>query len=805
MQQENQGHFDIIYDGRFPSDENSEEIKRSHAFGLAYAQAIRASSREGTFSYAFENDYSRIAQNRKYARGQHSVEEFKPLAFPDQTQWVALEYLVHSPLPKMLRIIAQNIMGHPFKPRVKPYDSYVQNKYEEEKNKFYSKMAFAQEVIKLIEQGALPESYKMEEGIAKAPKDIEEVEMALDTSFQIIESIALEKLIRSTWSNNNGPAVMNKLVTDLVENYQAILHCGLNENYEFSIKYIDLPDFVSSYCINDDFSDATHMGHVEFVTVGKFREMMKGRLTEEQIFDVARLNMGSRINASINSELGNIRYFNQLSATQMKALNLVMVKLLHFEILTSDRVAYKQKPIDGTDDFYFEKRSSIYTTPADGKSKVVDGYLQRIYCGTWVWDTEHMVKWEQKPNQIRKIRNGKYESKPCFSYIVRKPQMLDMKNVSRCEEVIPHIKQMILYSLKIQHWVAIAPPSGPDIDISSITSALPGMGLGTLKPINAAEILRQLGIAYYNSQREDGSPIQNTKPISMRPSGIDGGLQILIGLYNMELAHVKEILGVNDAVDATQPDKRTLVGVQEISYMAHKAAIKPLQEVYIDMVREVSERAAYGCQMAIKAGKETEEIKQLLSAPEMKVLNMKDVGELLFNVDIQMLPDDFEKQTLKEKIGFAIQQGTLDVEDAMRVERVMEENVEKAEIELRKAKRQKAKMRMEEESKLSQIRMQEAQAVQAAEAQKQEQLAAINAQTEAAKKDLELRNAIQIEEEKRKTMATEMEFKKDLLTLQATLQAELNQKSIEVQSGVDKDSPERTAPNMPKTEVVIGE
>ena len=74
--QNNNIFANIIYDGRFPSDENPEEVKRTEAYGCAYAQAIRTSANEGSFSYSFENDSTRIAQNRKYARGQHSVEEF---------------------------------------------------------------------------------------------------------------------------------------------------------------------------------------------------------------------------------------------------------------------------------------------------------------------------------------------------------------------------------------------------------------------------------------------------------------------------------------------------------------------------------------------------------------------------------------------------------------------------------------------------------------------------------------------------------------------------------------------------------
>lgn len=793
--------MEIIYDGRFPSDENPEEVKKTEAFGLAYAQAIWNSANESSFSYNFESDYGKIARNRKFARGQHSVEEFKPYAFPEQDkkEFVTVNYLVTTPLPKMLRVMEENIMGHPFKPRVKPYDSYVKNKYEEEKNKIYGKMILANDIRQMVNDGLVPDTMLVDDLVANSPKDIEEAEIALENSFQILESIALEKVIRGTWVRNGGKRIERQIATDIVENNRIVLYANMDENYQFKVEYIDIPNFISSYCVNDDFSDATHMGHIVYYSVGKFRELAGGRLTDQEVFEIAKNNIGNRMNSAGSFNFGNIRYFNDLDQSQRRALQSVMIKCMRFEVLTSDRVAYREKKVEGTDDIYFEKRSSTYTTPKSNAT-VVEGYKQLIYTGLWCVNSDKMLRWEQKPNQLRKIRNGQYESKPCFSYVVRMPNMLEMRNVSRCEEVIPHIERMITLSIKMQHWLAVAPPPGPVIDVSTMQNVIRGMGMGTMRPLDALTILRQTGARYVSSVKEDGSPVSNMNPADMAPSGIDNGMLMLLQLYQTELAQVKEILGVNDAVDGTQPDKRTLVGVQEISYMAHKTAIKPMQEVYLDVIREVSERAAYATQAAIKVGKITEEVKQLLSEPELKVLQMRDIGEFLFNLEIQMLPDEFEKQALKEKISFSIQQGTMQVEDAMRVERVMTENVEQAEIELRRAKKEAEKRRVQIEQEMSQIRQQEAMAIQQAQAQTEQMLADLAIQKEAQKKDLELRNLIQQEEEKRKTMVLEMDKKAELLELQANLKSD----EMEKQAFLD-DSPEQSAPKSPKANVVISE
>lgn len=783
---------DIKYLGRFPSDENDPSIKKSLQYGLAWARAIWNSAQDSSFSYSFSNDYDKIIRNRKFARGEHSVEEYKPRAIYSQREFVSLDYSINTPLPKMIRITKDNIFNHGYKARVRPYDSHVHTKYEEAKNKLFSDMLLAKEINAMVNNGMMPPQMAMNPRVASAPKDLAEAEAYLATTFQVLESVAIEKIIRHGFITNNMKRIERKIVTDLVENRHAAMYCSVDENYETKMEYVDILNMVTSYCENDDFSDMTHCGHRKYITVGELRYRLKD-VSDQEIFEIAKQNIGKRVNDGADQRFGHKSYFNNLSTQEARALESVMIEIFDFEVIQSDKVAYKEKELS-TGGFAFSKKSSGYK-PASPRSKAIYGTINKLYRGVWVVDTDYMLSWGLKPNVVRKIRNGKYESKPEFGYIIRKPEMLDMKNVSLCEEAIPHIEQILILEIKKQHFIALSKPAGNSYDIATIIPALAGMGIDGMKPSDGADQSRQTGDVYYSSIGEDGqSMVMNHKPIEFNPSTLDNAILLIEQLIQSELEKVKEIIGSNDAVDGTQPDKRTAVGVQNIALAAHKSSIRALQDTYLDMVKSAADIVAYGQQMAINAGKETESIKELLSDPELKAIKLKEVGEMMFNTHIVMEPDQNEKQAIKMKVDFAIQQGTLGLEDGLLVDRLINESVEKAEIILRQKIEEKARKDAEMEKMRSEMAQQEAKAKAMAEMEKEAMVSQEKLKYLQAEMELKLKNFIEEEVQKRTTMVMEYDEKAKLVTLQATL---------EPKAAEAGDSPMRTAPPEPKTDVKI--
>jgi hypothetical protein len=281
-----------------------------------------------------------------------------------------------------------------------------------------------------------------------------------------------------------------------------------------------------------------------------------------------------------------------------------------------------------------------------------------------------------------------------------------------------------------------------------------------------AEIKAWTGDIYYASRDEMGNPIlqPGQKPIEFQPSTLDQAIERFALLWNNELEKVKDIIGVNDAVDASTPDKKALVGVREQAIAGHKASVRYLQTEYLEMMREVSDRAAYYQQLAIKEGIQTDEMRDLLSNPEFAVLEAKKIGELMYNMQIELLPDAAEKQQLMGRIEIALQQGLIGVDDLLSIQRTMDESIEKAEevfqlrVEKRKAEAQ------EQQAQQQQMEMQREQAKMQGEAQKEQAIIEMKMRLAELEKQLEAQNLGVKGEEERKTLATEFELKKELVS-----------------------------------------
>ena len=755
--------------GIFPSEFDDPEEKKKEEWGLRYAKAIisTAEGHNDNFSLSLRRDTWR--SNERIAQGFNDIEKLRKRALPTEREWVVLDHSIGTPVPKMIKILKESVYSHPYNPEVGIFDSHSHSRLERKKNELLAKMDLSRQVSQMKSQGLLPENMSIE-GLQDAPKDAHEVEMYIKTNSKVIEQIAIEKLIKKTFYNSNMEQVERKIVNDLVNLAWTVIHTCVDEDGCFKIKHVHPLDFISSYVEHDDFSDAKYMGHIDYVSIGYLRQNMP-HLSDEQLLSIARQNIDKEWN-DISLSLGNKQYFN-LTNNERQIIEAVRCRVFNFEVLQSDKVTYVEKPLNNGA-YDISRRSNDYDIKSpDAKKKVHKGTIERIYHGKFVMNTEYMMEWAIKPNVFYKVRANKTIQKPCFSYVAQAPDMLEMTTKSVVESVTPNIEQMILLELKMRHLLAAAKPPGFSININAIQHAIQGMGMKGMKPKDAIDMMMATGDLYFTNRDEAGNPILSPgeKPIEFNPSTIDPNLFALAELWSAELAKVKEIMGMNDAVDASTPDKRSLIGVQQMAVAAHKSSIRSLQNAYLEVVREVAYRAAYAQQIAIKNDTVTDEVRDLLSDPEFKVLKAKDIAELMFNVKIELLPDDQQKQRLYERINLATQGGYLDVGDGMLIERLAEESLNKAEeVFMMKTERRKAEMQ--------QARIEEAQASQdaeiaklQAEIQKEQTIMQLKMQLEQMKGDQDITKVNAQEEEKRNTMVLEYDLKGELVEKAAEVNA----------------------------------
>lgn len=759
----------------FPSEFDSPEEKKKKSWGLKWAKAAKAQADRKEQQYTNSNQKEVWVNNRKYSAGFYDVPKLQKRAIPTETEWMDLPFNVSTPAQLLIRNTKESIYSHPYKPEVELFDSHSHSRHERKKNELLAKMNLSKEVQGMKAEGIIPEQMSFKQ-LSKPPKDEHEIEMYLKTNSKVIEQIAIEKLVRKTFANSNMAQLERKLVSDLVDLKWAAAYCGVDEYGQFKIENIDVVNLFSSYVENDDFSDAIYFGHIKWITVGQLRRRMP-KLTNDELMNIVRMNAGNRLKEEYNLEFGNRRYFN-LNHQESEALEGVQIQILNFEVLQSDKVTYVEKELK-TGGYDIKKRSSDYKAPKDGKKQVHSGVVERIYQGEHIMNTDYMLSWGIKPNVIYKLRKGKTIHKPCFSYVVSAPEIIEMQNKSLVEEIIPNIEMMIILQIKLLHFLALATPPGFAYDTTSIVEGIKGMGMKGIKPKDMAAIKSWTGDIYYASRDEMGNPILQSgqKPIEFQPSTVDQAIERFANLWNMELAKIERIIGMNDAVNSATPDKRAAVANQEMAFQAHKSSIRNLQNAYLEMVKDIAYRAAYYQQIAIKNGTETDEMRDLLSDPEFELLKSKELGEIMFNMDIKLMPDAKEKAELKADLNLAVQSSVLGYDDKMVIQRLMEEDsMEKAEevflmrVDQRKREAaEAAQAEAEREQQMVQMSVQLEQQKEQAKIQGDLQL--VNAETQG-----ELAKIAAKEEADMKSMSLEYELKERLAAKTAELTFMYDQK-----------------------------
>tara|TARA_R110000744_G_scaffold70509_1_gene142518 strand:- start:1161 stop:2081 length:921 start_codon:yes stop_codon:yes gene_type:complete len=231
-------------------------------------------------------------------------------------------------------------------------------------------------------------------------------------------------------------------------------------------------------------------------------------------------------------------------------------------------------------------------------------------------------------------------------------------------------------------------------------------------------------------------------------------MQMLIGNYNHYLNMIRQVTGLNEARDASSPDPNSLVGVQKLAALNSNVATrhilnaslyitKTLAECLSIRTADVLEYADFRDEFAMQIGKYNLNILE-----EIKNLYLHDFG-----IFVEMSPDEEEKQQLEQNIQMSLQNGGIDLEDAIDIRTI---NNLKMANQLLKVKRKQTKAEVQQQ----QQQQQEMQAQQAQQLQQQAAQFAMQ-QTQA-----ELQAKIQI---KQAEIAFEIEKQKNEANLKRQL------------------------------------
>ena len=172
-----------------------------------------------------------------------------------------------------------------------------------------------------------------------------------------------------------------------------------------------------------------------------------------------------------------------------------------------------------------------------------------------------LLRWKKATNMVRPNSNT---NKVLMNYIVAAPRLYKGKINSLVSKMTPYADLIQLTHLKLQQAIQRMTPSGVYVDADGLAEI--DLGNGTsYNPQEALNMYFQTGSIIGRSLTVEGDPNPGKVPIQELPGGGGNQVQLLIGAYNQYLQKIRDITGLNEARDGSDPDPKALVGVQKMA------------------------------------------------------------------------------------------------------------------------------------------------------------------------------------------------------------------------------------------------
>jgi hypothetical protein len=324
-----------------------------------------------------------------------------------------------------------------------------------------------------------------------------------------------------------------------------------------------------------------------------------------------------------------------------------------------------------------------------------------------------------------------------------------------------------LTHLKLQQVMSRLVPDGIYLDADGLAEI--DLGNGTnYNPQEALNMFFQTGSIIGRSMTSDGDMNPGRVPIQEIASGNGGAkMQSLIQTYNYYLQMIRDVTGLNEARDGSMPDKNALVGVQKLAAANSNTATRHILQSGLFLTAEVAEALSLRISDVLQYSPTKEAFIEAIGAHNVGIL--EELSELHlydFGIFIELTPDEEEKAMLENNIQMALQQQSIELEDAIDLREIKNVKLANQLLKIRRKKKQEKDQQIQERNMQlqSQNNQQAAQAAAQAEMQKNQASMQMEAQLEQTKSQLKM-----VEQE------AENKYKKELLELEFQMKMQLKQ------------------------------
>ena len=748
----------------FPSQAVSDSEKKSGEYGTKVAKAIeqewfnQSQGIRGRY-YSTRDDFHKL---RLYARGDQSIKKYKDeFAINGDLSYLNLDWKPVPIIPKFVDIVVNGMQDRLYSVRAKGEDTLSTER----------RTQYVEAIQRDMNAAAMLDAVENQLGVdvrnvekQNLPSNSEEFDLYMQLNYKQGIEIAEEQAIENIFNLNKYEYLKNRVDYDLTVLGIGAMKHSFNNTDGVKLDYVDPANLVYSYTEDPYFNDVYYFGEVKKVKLNELKKQFPSLKDED--FDEIAKKSGSWSTYNLNFNDTNDNADNNVAT------------VLYFNWKTWGNNVYKIKETSTGAEKAIKKDDS-FDPPKDKRTRFqrVAKAEEVLYEGVYVLGQNKLLKWQKASNMIRPNSNV---NKVLMNYVVCAPRIYKGKINSLVSKMTPYADLIQLTHLKLQQAIQRMTPSGVYLDADGLAEI--DLGNGTsYNPQEALNMYFQTGSIIGRSLTVEGDPNPGKVPIQELPGGGGNQVQLLIGAYNQYLQMIRDITGLNEARDGSDPDPKALVGVQKMAAANSNVATRHI----LDSSMFITKKLAECISLRFKDVLEFHPTKELFinSIGGFSVGSLKELQNLHlhdFGIFLDLEPDEEEKARLESNIQTALTQGSIFLEDAIDIRQVRNIKLANQLLKFRRVKKQQADAAQSE-----------AAAVAQAEAQGQAQIGIEEAKANANQVATESKIQIQKSENELdiKKMQYEAQTKKELMQFEYDLNVKLKELELSAQKElVEKQS-----------------
>ena len=731
----------------FPSQTVSDAEKLSYDYGLKVGKAIETEwFNNDRSSNRYRTNQNNFHDLRLYARGEQSIQKYKDeLSINGDLSYLNLDWTPVPIISKFVDIVVNGIAERTYDIKAYSQDPYgvaKRTKYMEDimsdmQSKQFNEYALSNFQVDLRKSN--PETL---------PETNEELELHMQISYKQAVEMAEEQALKVLFEGNNYELVKKRFYYDLTVLGIGAVKTSFNTSEGVVVDYVDPANLVYSYTDSPYFDDIYYVGEVKSIPVNELAKQFP-HLTELDLDDIMKNKSNSRSN------------YNRKYSSDKEDNNTIQV--LYFNYKTYMNEVYKVKETGTGADKIISKDDS-FNPPTDmegGYSRLLRS-IECLYDGAMILGTNKLLKWEMAKNMMRPKSDY---TKVKMNYAIVAPRIYNGKIDSLVKRITGFADMIQLTHLKLQQVMSRMVPDGVYLDADGLAEI--DLGNGTnYNPQEALNMFFQTGSVIGRSMTQDGDFNHGKVPIQEITSSSGGNkMQALIANYNYYLQMIRDVTGLNEARDGSMPDKNALVGVQKLAAANSNTATRHILQAGLFLTAETAECLSLRISDIIEYSPTKDAFIQAIGTHN--VATLKEMSELHlydFGIFIELTPDEEEKAMLENNIQMALQQQSIELEDAIDLRTVNNVKLANQLLKIRRKKKVDKDQEMQERNMQmqGQINQQSAQAAAQAEVQKNQALTASQAELEQMKAQLDSQKMTQEVQHKKELMALEFQYNMQL-------------------------------------------